>query len=75
MIDNREANVDFSTPRDTTAPRDRANDRANKFGDTKNPPADTLFCGNLSFGADEDMIGEAFGQHGTVINVRLPTDQ
>lgn len=74
QIDGREANVDFSTPRDTTAPRERANDRATKFGDSKNDPSDTLFLGNLSFGADENMIGEAFGEHGTIVNVRLPTD-
>lgn len=74
-IDGREANVDFSTPRDNTAPKERANNRAQEYGDSKNPPSDTLFCGNLSFGADENMIGEAFGEHGTVVNVRLPTDQ
>jgi nucleolin len=74
QIDGREANVDFSTPRDNTAPKERANNRAAQYGDAKNPPSDTLFCGNLSFGADENMIGEAFGEHGTVINVRLPTD-
>jgi nucleolin len=75
MIDGREANVDFSTPRDNNAPKERANDRAKQFGDSQNPPSDTLFLGNLSFNADENMIGEAFGEHGTVVNVRLPTDQ
>jgi nucleolin len=74
LIDGREANVDFSTPRDKAAPKDRAQNRAAQFGDSKNPPSDTLFCGNLSFDADENMIGEAFGEHGTVVNVRLPTD-
>ena len=75
QIDGREANVDFSTPRDNSAPKDRANNRAKDFGDSQSPPSDTLFLGNLSFGASEDMIGEAFGEHGTVVNVRLPTDQ
>jgi nucleolin len=74
LIDGREANVDYSTPRDNAAPKDRAQNRAKAFGDATNPPSDTLFCGNLSFDADENMIGEAFGEHGTVINVRLPTD-
>jgi nucleolin len=74
LIDGREANVDFSTPRDKAAPKDRAQNRAQQYGDSKNPPSDTLFCGNLSFDADENMIGEAFGEHGTVVNVRLPTD-
>lgn len=75
MIDGRAANVDFSTPRvEGQAPKDRANARAKEFGDSQNPPSDTIFCGNLSFEADETMVGEAFGAHGEVINVRLPTD-
>jgi nucleolin len=74
LIDGREANVDFSTPRDNTAPKERANQRAATYGDAKNPESDTLFVGNISFEANEDMLGEAFGAHGTVVNVRLPTD-
>lgn len=75
LIDGREANVDFSTPRgDNQAPKERANKRAQSFGDSKNPESDTLFVGNLSFEANEDIVGEAFGEHGTVTNVRLPTD-
>lgn len=74
LIDGREANVDFSTPRDNAAPKDRANARAATYGDQKNPESDTLFVGNISFEANEDIIGEAFGAHGTVVNVRLPTD-
>lgn len=73
-IDGRPANVDFSTPRSEEAPKDRAQSRAAQFGDSSNPPSDTLFCGNLSFDVDENMVGEAFGEHGTVVNVRLPTD-
>jgi len=75
LIDGREANVDFSTPRTESNPRDRADGRASKYGDTTNPPSDTLFLGNLSFDADEDTVGNAFGVHGDVTNVRLPTDQ
>jgi nucleolin len=30
--------------------------------------------GNLSFDADENVVGEAFGAHGTVLSIRLPTD-
>ncbi len=74
LIDGREANVDFSTPRDNAAPKDRANARAATYGDQKNPESDTLFVGNISFEANEDIIGEAFGTHGSVVNVRLPTD-
>jgi nucleolin len=75
LIDGREANVDFSTPRSNDAPRERAQDRAKQFGDQKNEPSDTLFVGNLSFDADENAVGEAFGAHATVVNIRLPTDQ
>jgi nucleolin len=75
LIDGREANVDFSTPRgDNAAPKERANQRAQNYGDSKNPESDTLFVGNLSFEANEDIVGEAFGAYGTVTNVRLPTD-
>jgi len=73
-IDGRVINLDFATPRDNAAPREKAGARASKFGDTKNPPSDTIFVGNLSFEADENMVGEAFGAHGTISNVRLPTD-
>jgi nucleolin len=73
-IDGRKANVDFSTPRSNDAPRDKAENRAKQFGDSTNPPSDTLFVGNLSFDADENAVGEAFGEYGTVVNVRLPTD-
>lgn len=74
-IDGRVANIDFATPRDNAAPRDRANDRAKQYGDSANPASDTLFLGNLSFDADENIVGEAFGAHGSVLSVRLPTDQ
>jgi len=33
-----------------------------------------LFIGNLAFGATEAIVGEAFAAHGTVNQVRLPTD-
>jgi len=74
MIDGRKPNVDFSTPRTDANPKERANKRAQSFGDAKNPESDTLFVGNISFGADENMLGEAFGAHGSVTNIRLPTD-
>ena len=72
-IDGRKANVDFSTPRSNDAPKDRYNDRAQQHGDSLSDPSDTLFVGNIAFGADENMVGEAFGEFGTVTNVRLPT--
>lgn len=71
-------NVDFSTPRDNNTPggfKDKANARADKFGDRKSAPADTLFIGNISFDATPDLVSEAFAEYGTVQSVRLPTDQ
>ena len=77
MIDGREANVDFSTPRSNDGPgdyKDRSQNRAQSFGDQTSPESDTLFVGNISFDANEDILSEEFGKHGTVIGVRLPTD-
>jgi nucleolin len=56
-------------------PADRANDRRKSYGDSTSEPSDTLFCGNLSFDADQDTISQAFGEYGTVLGVRLPTDR
>ena len=72
-IDGRVINLDYSKPRpegDGSARRDRAK----AYGDERSPPSDTLFVGNIAFGADQDMLSEAFGAHGTVTGVRLPTD-
>ena len=78
MIDGRKANVDFSTPRSKDAGpgdfKDRANSRAESYGDQTGPESDTLFVGDLSYEATEHILGEEFGKHGTVIGVRLPTD-
>lgn len=76
-LDGRPLRVDFSTPRDNNAqtPQQRQNDRANKFGDVKNPPAKTLFVGNISFDADESTLTEYFQEHGSINSIRLPTDR
>lgn len=78
-IDNRAINVDFSTPR--TEPGSGGaggaggyKERSKSYGDQKSAPSDTLFVANIAFGATEDVIGEAFGKHGNVIGVRLPTN-
>jgi nucleolin len=34
-----------------------------------------LFVGNLSFDAGQETVSEAFGEWGTVLGVRLPTDR
>lgn len=77
-LDGREIRLDFSTPRTNNDGGDRqqrSNDRARNFGDTTNPPASTLFVGNISFEADENTITEYFQEHGTIKAVRLPTDR
>ncbi|KAI9701904.1 MAG: hypothetical protein M1836_001248 [Candelina mexicana] len=76
LIDGREVNIDFSVPRNSNAGgfQEKSNNRAQSYGDLQSPPSDTLFVGNISFEANEDILGEEFGKHGTVIGVRLPTD-
>jgi nucleolin len=76
-LDGRGLRVDFSAPRDNNAqtPQQKQNDRAAKFGDVKNPPAQTLFVGNISFEADESTLTEYFQEHGSINSIRLPTDR
>lgn len=73
MLDNRPLNIDFANVKKD--PKERSNQRQDKFGDRQSTaPSDTLFVANVAFEATEDIIGEAFGAHGTVLSVRLPTD-
>ena len=66
----------MSKPRsDATPNKDRANERAKQYGDQKNPPSDTLFIGNISFDATNDIVGEEFSNYGTITRVSLPTDR
>jgi nucleolin len=75
-IDNRSINVDFSTPRGDSGAGGAGGfkERSKSYGDQTSPPSDTLFVANIAFGATEDVIGDAFGKHGTVLGVRLPTN-
>lgn len=73
-IDNRNINVDFSTPRPEAGAGGNRQERSKTFGDQRSPPSDTLFVANIAFEATEDIIGEEFGKHGNVIGVRLPTN-
>lgn len=72
MLDNRALNIDFANAKKD--PKDRSNQRQKSFGDQSTAPSDTLFVANIAFGANEDTLGEAFGAHGAVTSVRLPTD-
>ncbi len=69
-LDGRSINVDFSTPRaePSTTPR------AQKYGDQRSPPSDTVFVANLSFDVDEDVVRNEFSNFGEIIGLRLPTD-
>lgn len=70
-LDGRPLNVDFSTPRQ----KPDANARANKFGDKRSAPSNTLFIGNLSFDCTNETIQEVFAEYGNVTRVSLPTDR
>lgn len=78
-IDGRNVRVDFSNPRPDRGsgqtPQQRGSDRAQKFGDTRSQPSNTIFVGNIPFSADESMVTELFQEYGYVKAVRLPTDR
>lgn len=71
-IDGRAIRVNYATQR---KPNEAAEKRAKVFNDKQSPPAETLWIGSLSFSVTEDQVYEAFGQHGDVQSVRLPTDR
>ncbi|KAL2212401.1 RNA-binding domain-containing protein [Sarocladium strictum] len=74
-IDGRAINLDYANARTAEAnPRERANDRANTYGDTLSPETDTLFVGNLPFDVDQETVREFFGDVAEVASIRLPTD-
>ncbi|GAM86674.1 hypothetical protein ANO11243_046920 [Dothideomycetidae sp. 11243] len=77
LVDGREINVDFGKPRpDRSYNNEQVSARAQKFGDrAPNAPSNTLFVGNVSFNATQDMLSEAFAEYGSVNSIRLPTDQ
>ncbi|KAJ4990194.1 Nuclear localization sequence-binding protein [Stagonosporopsis vannaccii] len=72
-LDGRPLNVDFSTPREK--PANKTFDRANKFGDKRSAPSNTLFLGNLSFDCSNEVVQEAFQEYGSISRVSLPTDR
>lgn len=75
-LDGRQINVDYSNQQPKPANGgERGTARAQQYGDERSPPSSVLFVGNLSFDVDEDVVGVAFGEYGTVTSVRLPTDR
>lgn len=75
-IDGRPINLDYANAKPADAnPQARAQDRAQKHGDSVSPESDTLFVGNLPFDVDQDAVKAFFGEVCEVVSVRLPTDQ
>ncbi|CDZ98778.1 Nuclear localization sequence binding protein [Phaffia rhodozyma] len=70
VIDGRDVKVDFATQRGANP-----DSRAKAFGDKISDPSATLWVGNLAFSMGEDDLWEAFGEHGAVTNIRMPTDR
>ncbi|KAK5149987.1 nuclear localization sequence binding protein [Recurvomyces mirabilis] len=78
-LDGRNIRLDFSQPRaerdNNQTPQQKGAARAQQYGDTPKEPSSTLFVGNVSFEADENMVTEMFSEYGTIKAVRLPTDR
>lgn len=72
-IDGRTINLDFAEGK-KEKPANDYQDRSKKYGDQTNPPSTTIFCANLAFGSTQDDVSDAFGEHGEVKAVRIPTD-
>ncbi|KAJ5930586.1 hypothetical protein N7466_006079 [Penicillium verhagenii] len=73
-MDGRTINLDYATARQNNQGGDRAQARANTYGDQTSPASDTLFVGNLPFSATEDALRDVFGEQGNIMGIRLPTD-
>lgn len=72
-LDGRNLNVDWASAKPDNS--NKMQDRRKSYGDQLSEPSDTLFVGNLSFDVGQEQVSEAFGEHGTIMSVRLPTDQ
>lgn len=65
-LDSREIRVDISTGKPAAT---RSAEKP-----TSNPSA-ILFMGNLSFNVTEEEIRQRFGEFGTIVSCRFPTDR
>ena len=83
-VNGRDIRIDFATSaqRDKPAKSGGGYDGGSYGGSgdygggaAKNPESDTIFVGGMPYSADEAMLREAFGPHGTIIAVRIPTDR
>lgn len=78
-MDGRKINLDYANPRpvdggQANGGRDRAQARARSYGDQLSTESDTLFVGNIAFGAGQDDLRDLFQDKGSIMGVRLPTD-
>lgn len=73
-MDGRTINLDFAAGK-KEKPAGEYQQRSNKYGDQAAEPSSTIFCANLAFGATQDDVSDAFGQHAPVSAVRIPTDR
>ncbi len=67
-VAGRPINVDSATSKP-------ANGNQGRFEDAKSAPTATLFVANLSFSSNEDSLAAVFGEYGTVVHIRLPTER
>lgn len=78
-VDGRSIRIDFTTAGSRRARSAGASDAGGGGGygggRPRNPESETLFVGGLSYEANTEMLRDIFGAHGTVVDVRIPTDQ
>ncbi|KAK5106294.1 nuclear localization sequence binding protein [Lithohypha guttulata] len=72
-LDGRAINLDWASVKPDN--REQQDNRRKSYGDQLSEPTDTLFVGNLSFDVGQEQVSEAFTPYGTILSVRLPTDQ
>ncbi|OJJ48172.1 hypothetical protein ASPZODRAFT_1533822 [Penicilliopsis zonata CBS 506.65] len=75
-LDGRKINLDYASSRQSGGNNqgERTQARARSFGDQTSPESDTLFIGNIAFGANEESVRDLFAEHGDIQGIRLPTD-
>ncbi|KAI9354321.1 hypothetical protein DFJ73DRAFT_827395 [Zopfochytrium polystomum] len=76
-IDGRDVRIDFAAPAPTpSTPRPKTEGGLGRVEQrSKSSPTEIVFVANLPFSATEDALAEFFGEHGTVVSTRIPTDR
>lgn len=77
-VDGRSIRIDFTTsgsrPARSAGAGGAGGGGGYDRGRPRNPESETLFVGGLSYEANTEMLRDIFGAHGTVADVRIPTD-